>query len=92
MSDIITALMLAVLLIATLDVELVDIVGRSLYVSLTAMFAAAAIGLPLGAIIAVYRFPGRRLVIIALNSLMGLPPVFVGLMVYLLLSLSLIHI
>jgi tungstate transport system permease protein len=86
MSDIITALMLAFHLIATLDVELVDIVGRSLYVSLTAMFAAAAIGLPLGAIIAVYRFPGRRLVIIALNSLMGLPPVFVGLMVYLLLS------
>ena len=85
-SDIVAAFGLAFQLIATLDAELVDIVGRSLYVSLSAAIIAAAIGLPLGALIAVYRFPGRRAAIVLLNALMGLPPVFVGLMVYLMLS------
>ena len=86
MSDIGTAFALAFQLIVVLDAELVDIVGRSLSVSLTAVIIATAIGLPLGAVVAVYRFPGRRAVVILLNALMGLPPVFVGLTVYLLLS------
>ena len=86
MSDIGTAFSLALQLIAGFDAELVDIVGRSLYVSLTAVIIATAIGLPLGAIVAVYRFPGRRVVVVLLNALMGLPPVFIGLTVYLLLS------
>lgn len=86
MSDISTAFALAFQLIVVLDAELVDIVGRSLFVSLTAVIIATAIGLPLGAVVAVYRFPGRRTVVVLLNALMGLPPVFVGLTVYLLLS------
>jgi tungstate transport system permease protein len=86
MSDIGTAFALAFQLIVVLDAELVDIVGRSLSVSLTAVIIATAIGLPLGAVVAVYRFPGRRAVVILLNALMGLPPVFVGLTVYLMLS------
>lgn len=86
MSDIATAFTLAFQLIASFDAELVDIVSRSLYVSISAVIIAAAIGLPLGAVIAVYRFPGRRAIVVLLNALMGLPPVFVGLMVYLMLS------
>ncbi len=63
-----------------------EIVGLSLFVSLWAIFFAALIGLPLGAIIASSRFKGRGVVIIILNSLMGVPPVVVGLVVYILLS------
>ncbi len=88
MSDIGAAFWLALRLIVGLDAELADIVGRSLYVSLSAVAIAAVIGLPLGAVVAVYRFPGRRAVVILLNALMGLPPVFVGLMAYLMLSRS----
>jgi tungstate transport system permease protein len=55
-------------------------------VSLTAVVLASAAGLPLGAAVAVGRFPGRHAVIVLLNALMGLPPVVVGLVVYLLLS------
>lgn len=65
-----------------------SIVGLSLTVTLTAVALAAAIGLPLGAFLAIVRFPGRTLVVVALNTLMGLPPVVVGLMVFLLLSRS----
>jgi tungstate transport system permease protein len=61
-------------------------VALSLQVSLAAVAIAGVIGLPLGALIAVSRFPGRRTTIVVLNALMGLPPVVVGLMVYLLLS------
>ncbi|MEO5763926.1 MAG: ABC transporter permease, partial [Casimicrobiaceae bacterium] len=68
------------------DPKLVAIVGLSLAVSLTATLFAACIGLPIGATVAVARFPGRGAVIAALNALMGLPPVVVGLIVYLLLS------
>ncbi|MEO1223663.1 MAG: ABC transporter permease [Pseudomonadota bacterium] len=88
MSDFVQAFGLALHLVASFDPELVDIVGRSLYVSLSAVAIASFIGLPLGAVVAVYRFPGRRAVIVFLNALMGLPPVFVGLMVYLMLSRS----
>jgi tungstate transport system permease protein len=73
-------------LVASLDPRLGDIVGLSLRVSLTAVVIASAVGLPLGALIAVSRFPARRTTIVLLNALMGLPPVVVGLLVYLLLS------
>ncbi len=76
----------AVQLVAGFDAELARIVLLSLRVSLTAVLIAALLGLPLGAVIAVARFPGRRALIIALNALMGLPPVVVGLLVYLALS------
>jgi tungstate transport system permease protein len=68
------------------EVRLWQIVALSLEVSLAAVLLATAIGLPLGAAVAVGRFPGRRAVIVLLNALMGLPPVVVGLAVYLLLS------
>jgi tungstate transport system permease protein len=61
-------------------------VALSLQVSLSAVVVAAFAGLPLGAVLAVERFPGRQPLIVLLNSLMGLPPVVVGLLVYLLLS------
>ena len=73
-------------LVATLDLRLWEIVGLSLAVSLSAVAAAALLGLPLGAALAVGRFPGRRALVVVLNALMGLPPVVVGLVVYLLLS------
>jgi tungstate transport system permease protein len=75
-------------LVASADAELRQIVAVSLGVSITAVFLAALIGLPLGAAIALSRFPGRSAVIVCLNALMGLPPVVVGLAVYLLLSRS----
>jgi tungstate transport system permease protein len=73
-------------LVASLDPRLGDIVALSLQVSLTAVAIASVLGLPLGALIAVSRFPARRTTIVLLNALMGLPPVVVGLLVYLLLS------
>jgi tungstate transport system permease protein len=73
-------------LVATLDLRLREIVALSLAVSLSAVAFATLLGLPLGAAIAVGRFPGRQAVIVVLNALMGLPPVVVGLFVYLLLS------
>ncbi len=88
MSDIVAAFGLALDLILSLDPVLAGIVGRSLAISLTAVGLAAAIGLPFGAMVAVFRFPGRRAVIVLLNALMGLPPVVVGLIVYLMLSRS----
>jgi tungstate transport system permease protein len=77
---------LAAGLVTHFDAHLVDIVLLSLRVSLTATFFAACLGLPLGAAIAVGRFPGRDTLIVLLNAMMGLPPVVVGLVVYLLLS------
>ena len=68
--------------------SLAGIVGLSLKVSFTAITVAGIIGLPLGATLAISRFPGRNISIILLNSLMGLPPVVVGLFVYLILSRS----
>lgn len=76
----------ALQLIAGADPKLLEIVLLSLEVSLTAVAIACAIGLPFGAAIAVGRFPGRHTLIVVLNALMGLPPVVVGLFVYLLLS------
>jgi tungstate transport system permease protein len=73
-------------LIVTLDPDMLAIVGLSLQVSLTAVAIGTLLGLGLGAGIAVGRFPGRQATIVVLNALMGLPPVVVGLIVYLLLS------
>ena len=73
-------------MIVGFDPKLLEIVRLSLGVSLAATALAACIGLPMGAAVAVARFPGRNAVIAVLNALMGLPPVVVGLAVYLLLS------
>ncbi|MFO1302516.1 MAG: ABC transporter permease [Burkholderiales bacterium] len=86
MSTFSDSLAVATGLLAHLDTKLVAIVELSLRVSLTATLLAACIGLPLGAAIAVGRFPGRRTLAVLLNTFMGLPPVVVGLVVYLLLS------
>ena len=86
MSSLSGAMVEAWRLVASLDPRLGDIVALSLRVSLTAVVIASAVGLPLGALIAVSRFPARRTTIVLLNALMGLPPVVVGLLVYLLLS------
>src|SRR5205807_8546805 len=80
------ALSAALALLIGLDSKLVEIVLLSLRVSLSAVAIAALLGLPLGAAIAVGRFRGRQTGIVLLNALMGLPPVVVGLRVYLLLS------
>jgi tungstate transport system permease protein len=73
-------------LVATLDPDLREIVALSLQISLAAVGLAALVGLPLGAALAVMRFPGRGALVVTLNALMGLPPVVVGLLVYLMLS------
>jgi tungstate transport system permease protein len=76
----------AIGLIAGFDPGLLQIIGLSLRVSLCAVAIACVVGAPLGAAVAIGSFPGRRGLIVFLNSLMGLPPVVVGLAVYLLLS------
>lgn len=78
----------ALQLVLSADPALLSIVGLSLVVSLAAVALATVIGLPLGAAVALLRFPGREAGIVTLNALMGLPPVVVGLAVYLLLSRS----
>jgi tungstate transport system permease protein len=75
-------------LIVGLDPVLLEIVGLSLRVSLSAVAIGTLIGLPIGAAIAAARFPGRAFLIVCVNALMGLPPVVVGLIVYLHLSSS----
>ena len=76
----------AIAMVIELDNGLVEIVSLSLGVSFTAVFIAALIGLPLGAAAALFRFPGRTFIVVILNAFMGLPPVVVGLIVYMLLS------
>ena len=78
----------ALQLVLAADPELMAIVGLSLSVSLSAVFLATLIGLPAGAMLALIRFPGRELINVVLNAMMGLPPVVVGLAVYLMLSRS----
>jgi len=78
----------ALLLIGGADPHLVEIVALTAQVSLSAVALATALGLPLGAGLALFRFPGRRTAIVLVNALMGLPPVVAGLVVYLLLSRS----
>ena len=86
MGEIATSLVLAGELVASGDARLAAIVTLSLQVSLSATLIACLIGMPLGALLAVGRFPGRHTLIVLFNGLMGLPPVVVGLLVYLLLS------
>jgi tungstate transport system permease protein len=88
MNDFIEALQTVASLICHLDAELRGIVALSLGVSLSAAAIAFAIGAPLGSALAIYRIPGKGLLIIVANALLGLPPVVVGLCVYLLLSRS----
>ena len=86
MQDFTDSFTLASQLLLSGDAELWAIVLLSLQVSLSAVLISAFIGLPLGAILAVGRFPGRGALVVTLNALMGLPPVVVGLLVYLMLS------
>jgi tungstate transport system permease protein len=88
MNDFNEALTTAARLISSADAELRGIVVLSLGVSLAASFCAFAIGSPLGTALAVYRFRGKSALIVGANALLGLPPVVVGLAVYLLLSRS----
>jgi tungstate transport system permease protein len=88
MGEFYSGLITAINLIVNFDADLAEIVLLSLRVSLTAVGLAALIGLPIGAAVALYRFPGRGVVVAMLNAFMGLPPVVVGLVVYLLLSRS----
>lgn len=88
MNEVLEGLRQAALLIVTFDADLMQISARSLQVTLTATLIASAIGLPLGGWVAVHRFRYRRTVIALMNALMGLPPVVVGLLVYLMLSRS----
>ena len=78
----------ALRLLISLDPELVEIIALSLEVSLGALLFAGLVGLPLGGAVALWPFRGRRLAAASLNALMGLPPVVVGLLVYIMLSRS----
>ncbi len=86
LNDLSAAASAATHLIGRGDPELYAIVMLSLQVSLSAVAIASLVGLPLGAVLATTRFPGRKLLVVVTSSLMGLPPVVVGLVVYLLLS------
>ena len=86
MSEAFSTLSAALSLVFSGDQALGEIVLLSLKVSLTAVFIASIIALPIGATLAIYRFPGHGIIVAVLNSLMGLPPVVLGLIVYLLLS------
>jgi tungstate transport system permease protein len=86
MLDLSQAFRAALWQIVTLDPQLLEIIGLSLKVTLTAVAIATLIGFAVGGVLAVYRFPGRGGVAAILSALMGLPPVVAGLIVYLLLS------
>jgi tungstate transport system permease protein len=86
MQDISAAFGLALQLIVSGDAELAHIVLLSLQISLSAVALATLVAMPLGAAVALFRFPGRGALVVVLNALMGLPPVVVGLFVYLMLS------
>ena len=86
MQDFSEAVSLAMMLVVSMDADLMEIIGLSLRVSLSALAIAVLVGFPLGALVAVSRFPGRSALLLLMNALMGLPPVVVGLIVYLHLS------
>ena len=88
MNDIWYGILQAFQLIYTLDQDLIEISVRSLQVTLSALLISSLFALPLAAVLAVKRFKFRRFIIALLNALMGLPPVVVGLIVYILLSRS----
>ncbi len=86
MSDFGEAFELALAMLARLDADLLSIIVLSLSVSLSAVAIASCIGLPAGAALAIYRFPGQASLVLLVNAMLGLPPVVVGLAAYLLLS------
>jgi len=86
--DFLQAARSALALVGSLDPEFIGIVRLSLSISLSAAIIAMVIGAPLGGVLAVGRFHGRRTIIVIANALLGLPPVVVGLTIYLLLSRS----
>ena len=88
MTDLWDGIVAAFWLVVRLDATLIEISLRSLQVSLTALIIACAIAIPFGTYLSVQRFRYRRMVITVMNALMGLPPVVVGLIVYILLSRS----
>ena len=88
MQEFVAAFAEAFHLIAAGDSDLLEIVGLSLRVSLTAVVISCLIGFPLGAVIGIGDFRGRQCIIVCVNALMGLPPVVVGLVAYLILSNS----
>jgi tungstate transport system permease protein len=88
MTDLADAFRTALQQIVALDPQLMEIIGLSLKVTLTAVAIASLLGFALGGVLAVYRFPGRVALSAIINALMGLPPVVAGLLVYLLLSNS----
>ncbi len=88
MTDISDAFVTALHLLVTFDKNLIEIVGLSLRVSLSAVALSVLVGLPVGAALALFKFPGKNAVVVFVNALMGLPPVVVGLVVYLMLSRS----
>lgn len=88
MHDLGQAFATAFRLVVGIDPDLAEIVKLSLFVSISSVTLASLFGLPLGAAVALFRFPGRRIAAIVLNAFMGLPPVVVGLIIYLLLSRS----
>lgn len=88
MTDLYEAIIKAFELIVSADADLLEIVLLSFQVNGMAVLVSCAIGLTLGALLAVYRFPGRAVTLVSLNALMGLPPVVVGLLVYMSLSNS----
>jgi len=86
LADLSDALSRAACLVLGFDAELLHVVALSIGVSAAATVAASLLGLPLGAMLAIYRFPGRRALVLGANALLGLPPVVVGLALYLSLS------
>jgi tungstate transport system permease protein len=86
MQDFGEAFRLAFSLVASADPDLLEIIALSLEVSLSAVVISCLVGLPLGALVGIRRFGGREVIVVLLNALMGLPPVVVGLLVYLMLS------
>ena len=86
--DFFTPFVIAVQMLAGFDTDLYEIIGLSLRVSVVAVSMALLLGLPLGALLASFSFYGRGVVVVATNTLLSLPPVVVGLVVYLLISRS----
>ncbi|MEE2698964.1 MAG: ABC transporter permease [Pseudomonadota bacterium] len=88
MAEFSEAIITAILLIFELDAELTEIVALSLRISLSAVLFAGIIGMPIGALLAIFKFRGKFFIVVIMNAMMGMPPVVVGLIVYLLLSRS----
>ncbi len=88
MSEFVQAFVTGIALIGSFDPEIMQVVGLSLRVSLSASIIAMVIGAPLAGALAIARFPGKQTVVVLANALLGLPPVVVGLAIYLILTRS----